>query len=92
MIDVGKDFERISEGGEKLQIVDSLGTAKDLIDTPERLKEYSMWMDIGTNIKTYPNDMVADYADWISRHSNSGLIVIADDLQLYNKVPLSKKG
>lgn len=75
----------------KMEVINTLGIASDLIEKPETLRKIPMWMGIGTNEKTYPDTMVLDYAKWISEHSDSGLVVIADELQLYNKIPTSSK-
>jgi len=75
-----------------LELIEATGLAKDLLEKNETFKPYSSWMGIGTNEKMYPDEMVKNYIRWSSKRSEKFLLVIADDIQIYNLIPFSNKG
>jgi hypothetical protein len=72
-----------------LKVVKSSGFAKELLDFQGHLRPYSTWMGIGTNGKTYPDEMVCRYIEWGAEYSGDFTLVIADDLQIYNQIPFN---
>ena len=74
------------------RVVSSLGCAHALLSRKGNVRPHATWMGITTSEKTYPDDMVMDFARWGSRHSACCHVVIADMMQIYNRIPFSKKG
>lgn len=75
-----------------IEVVDSIGMARDLLEDQGHLKPYSCWMGVSTNKRAYPDEDVIKFAKWGSEHSEKFYLLLADRLQLYNKVPFSRMG
>jgi hypothetical protein len=76
------------EDNPPIRVVDSIGLARDLLTQKNTLKPHNSWMGITTSKKTYPDEMVLDFAKWSTKHSNRFMVVIADGMQVYNKMAM----
>jgi hypothetical protein len=72
-----------------LKVLESSGLAERAVEEGT-LGIKNAWMGIGTNENTYPDEFVMNYLRWASQNVNHFLLVIADDIQAYNRVPFSK--
>lgn len=62
-----------------IEVVGSIGLAKELFEKKGTLKSYNAWFGIITREKTYPDSKVMDFAKWGSKNCNNFLIIIADE-------------
>jgi len=94
LITPGDSSEVRKLDGEKegLRVVEATRLARNLLETRGDFKPYNAWMGIGVSKRTYTDEMVLGYAEWGASHSNHFLIIIADDLGVYNRIPFSRKG
>ena len=69
-----------------VEIVGSIGLASKLLKEKSTLKPYNCWMGISTSKKTYPDEMVVEYAKWATEHSDHFMLVVADGMQIYNQI------
>jgi len=82
----GKENRPRQESESKIEVVGSLELAEKLLREQGDLKGNDTWMGIGVNKKTYPDEMVLDFARWASKSSDNFLLVVADFVQKYNLV------
>lgn len=76
------------ENESSVEVVGAIGLAKDLLDQKGDLRPYNSWMGISTSKKTYPDQMVLDFARWGTAHSKRFMIVVADGMQVFNKMAI----
>src|SRR3989344_2438131 len=83
-------FDRLpmSPSEPRVEAAGSMGLAEKLLAEKGDLKPYNTWMGITTSKKTYPDDMVLDFARWGVENSNRFMLVIADAMQVFNKMAI----
>jgi hypothetical protein len=76
----------VSPKESSVEVVGSIGKATELLASHGTLKPYNCWFGISTSKKTYPDDMVIEYARWAKDHSGHFMVVIADYMQIFNQM------
>lgn len=69
-----------------VRVIDSIGLAEKLLGEKGNLEPYNSYMLLSTSKKTYPDELVLAFSSWASQHSPKFMLVIADGMQIYNKL------
>lgn len=84
-----QDFDRTEHlKHSSVRVIGSLGLAERLLRETGSLKPCNSWMGITTSKKTYPDNLVASFADWASQNSRKFTLVIVDGMQIFNEMAI----
>lgn len=88
MVESNFDQARLPPEDSPVRVVGSLGLAEKLLRETGSLKPYNSWMGITASRKTYPDTLVASFAEWASQNSRKFTLVIVDGMQIFNEMAI----